>query len=441
MKNAILKVFLGVFIVLNVAFFHDIMDFFYILSDIVWENVKFDLVAVILCIIFVGLMIGFIVCLCMHRDRNEIVTTVEFESPKDMNPLEVGFLVDGKIDSEDLSSLLVYWANLKYIEIINEKDNQKIKKIVEKLPKESKNYEKLMFNKIFEKNSEISVNRISSRFDNNDTINIITKEVENENAKKYFDKNILQCRQLFILFFAVLFYFSVMYFRLEYFADYVPIIESFAVASTGLYILVADWVLNYYDYRHKNNSYKGRTASLVVLILLITIMIGLSCYFFMTDLYQVFILIGFLVGLLIVALFSRKFQIYKDEGIVKLGKILGFRDFIQTTEADRIKMLADENPNIYYDILPYAFVLGVSDQWIKKLDVIKTNYPKEIGENVYRNVVLYSWLYNNSKMSLVRTIRTANIANSIFQNSISLGSNHGSGKNVGGSNFGGRRRR
>ncbi|MCM1236972.1 MAG: DUF2207 domain-containing protein, partial [Ruminococcus flavefaciens] len=50
------------------------------------------------------------------------------------------------------------------------------------------------------------------------------------------------------------------------------------------------------------------------------------------------------------------------------GKLLGLRRFIQTAELDRLKMLADENPSYYYDILPYAMALGLMDDWAKRFE-------------------------------------------------------------------------
>ena len=48
------------------------------------------------------------------------------------------------------------------------------------------------------------------------------------------------------------------------------------------------------------------------------------------------------------------------------GRILGFKDFIEVAEKDRIIMLVEENPNYFYDILPYAYALGITDFWISR---------------------------------------------------------------------------
>ena len=38
-------------------------------------------------------------------------------------------------------------------------------------------------------------------------------------------------------------------------------------------------------------------------------------------------------------------------------------------------MLVNENSTYFYDILPYTYVLGVSNKWIKKFESINVNPP------------------------------------------------------------------
>jgi uncharacterized membrane protein len=59
-----------------------------------------------------------------------------------------------------------------------------------------------------------------------------------------------------------------------------------------------------------------------------------------------------------------------------LGDILGFKDFIVYTEQDKIKFMLEDNPELLYDILPYAQVLGVTDEWEKKFEGLLVSPPK-----------------------------------------------------------------
>ena len=62
-----------------------------------------------------------------------------------------------------------------------------------------------------------------------------------------------------------------------------------------------------------------------------------------------------------------------------LGEILGFKDFIVVTEEDKIKFMLEENPDLYYKVLPYAQVLGVTNEWEKKFKGILLEPPTWCG--------------------------------------------------------------
>ncbi len=51
-----------------------------------------------------------------------------------------------------------------------------------------------------------------------------------------------------------------------------------------------------------------------------------------------------------------------------MSQLLGLKRFIEVAEKKRLESLVEENPNYFYDVLPYAYILGVSDKWIKKLE-------------------------------------------------------------------------
>lgn len=62
-----------------------------------------------------------------------------------------------------------------------------------------------------------------------------------------------------------------------------------------------------------------------------------------------------------------------------LGKIRGFKRFLETAEKDKLEAMVMDNPTYFYDILPYAYVLGVSDKWIKKFESILLQAPSWYG--------------------------------------------------------------
>lgn len=55
------------------------------------------------------------------------------------------------------------------------------------------------------------------------------------------------------------------------------------------------------------------------------------------------------------------------------GKALGFREFIDVADRERLEALAEENPLYFYDILPYAYALGLTDTWMRKFEGMLKN--------------------------------------------------------------------
>ena len=87
-----------------------------------------------------------------------------------------------------------------------------------------------------------------------------------------------------------------------------------------------------------------------------------------------------------------------------LGDILGFKDFIVYTEEDKLKVMLEENPELYYDVLPYAQVLGVSDAWEDKFEHITLARPSwAVGDfSVFDYLILRSVMRSATLSMLTR---------------------------------------
>ena len=56
-------------------------------------------------------------------------------------------------------------------------------------------------------------------------------------------------------------------------------------------------------------------------------------------------------------------------------KIKGLVNFIKHASSEEIDKLSEENPNYFYDILPFAYVLDMSDELLKKFKDIPLQMP------------------------------------------------------------------
>lgn len=87
-----------------------------------------------------------------------------------------------------------------------------------------------------------------------------------------------------------------------------------------------------------------------------------------------------------------------DKGHEILEKIEGFKMFLETAEKERLETLVFDDPKYFYNILPYAYVLGVSDKWVKKFEGIAVEPPEWYsGSNTFNTFML--WHFMSSTMS------------------------------------------
>lgn len=87
-----------------------------------------------------------------------------------------------------------------------------------------------------------------------------------------------------------------------------------------------------------------------------------------------------------------------DQGHEILQKIEGFKMFLETAEKERLETLVFDDPKYFYNILPYAYVLGVSDKWVKKFEGIAVEPPEwYVGSNTFNTFML--WHFMSSTMN------------------------------------------
>ena len=66
---------------------------------------------------------------------------------------------------------------------------------------------------------------------------------------------------------------------------------------------------------------------------------------------------------LFVLMFSRIMPRKTKKGSLAKEELLGFREFIERAEKDRIERLAKNDPTLFDRVLPYALVFGLGDRW------------------------------------------------------------------------------
>ncbi len=94
-----------------------------------------------------------------------------------------------------------------------------------------------------------------------------------------------------------------------------------------------------------------------------------------------------------------------QKGYETKQKINGFKIFLETAEKERLEAMVYDNPSYYYDILPFAYVLGVSDVWTKRFEGIAFEPPQWYYGSCTERMLFYHFL--NSTMTSARTTMTS----------------------------------
>ena len=143
------------------------------------------------------------------------------------------------------------------------------------------------------------------------------------------------------------------------------------------------------------------------------------------------IIIAIICSVIIIVI-SGKFNYRTEFGNKIYGRIIGFKKFLETAEKDQLEHLVMENPAYFYDILPYTYVLGVSDKWIKKFESIAIEPADWYESSATFNIITF----NSCLTSAMRTARMS-YSSSSGGSSFSGGGSSGGGSSGGGSGGGG----
>lgn len=319
--------------------------------------------------------------------------TVEFYPPNGLNSADLGFIYKGHSEQKDIISLLIYLANKGYLRIeeFEEKTLKVIKsknfKIIKVKEYDGNNEdERTFFNDLFKLKDEVTRSDLYDSFYL--TLQKITSNINRkENQEKIFEKASLGKRIFLIAMIIIVFLFM-------------GGLSVFKIGDIGVIIIVgfmlgAPLVLLY----KKPNVLTITLGSLafVVVIFFFTAIDILSDEAYLAK----FVIESICIILLIVFLgIMKKRTQYGNE---MLGKIQGFKYFLETAEKPQLEELVMREPEYFYNILPYTYVLGVSNKWMKKFEDIALEAPKWY----YGYVAFDSYSFNKFMNSTYSSISTA----------------------------------
>ena len=415
-----------------------------------------------------GAVIAFILWMIYGND-DRIVDDMQYYPPEGMNSLDMAFAYKGKVTNNDAVSLLLHLANQGYIKIVEtshttmSRGGFKIVKVKEYDGKDE-NEEKFMrglFIGSSRRHSFKSLNEVVKRIDDGGTISKeeLQKVVEDEEGLAETTASRLRYS-----FYRTLDKITAAtnkkenrkkYFTNTSFAS--AIVIAFIIASILALILVPTavnsdaevgflliFILAFYVPFFAVGLAKGMPTVARFVWLSFT-----SVHFFIMvfgivgeegilsgDPFYNFGILTCLIGIAIQLFFLKFMPKRTAQGLELYGKIKGFKRFLETAEKDRLEHLMREKPSYAYDILPYAYVLGVSTKWMKKFEDLTAVQPPDWYEGTSTFSMHNFNTFVNHTMSSSASAMTASPSSSGSSGGFS-GGGGGSSSSGGGSSGGG----
>ncbi len=396
--------------------------------------------ALVLPIVF--LIISFLLWKKFGHD-DQVVETVEFYPPQGLNSAEVGFMYHGTATSEGVVSLLIYLANKGYLKI-NEIENQgifgKIKTFeIEKI----KEYdglnedEKTFFDGLFTPKlnlfgkTEPQKNIVTESDLTNNFYTVTNRIISNinrkENKEKIFEKSSIN--KYIYIFLMILISLGLITARpvLEY-SDFSTLIAAMILPAFSGAFLVSS--ISGQGIEINGKLKKGFISILVSLIFFVIMgvipwMIFVYPALSLDPLYIIIYFIGYIciLGIMFFGSIMSKRTAYGNQ---MLGKLKGFRNFLETAEKDRLESLVMNDPSYFYNILPYTYVLGVSEKWIEKFETIAIQPPSWYSGSTTFNMHSFG-TFMNSTMQSAQSSMTSSPSSSSGGGSSGGGSGGGGG--------------
>jgi len=292
-------------------------------SNIVWDN-KIVFLPILVFIVY------FIIWWKKGRDpKGKGVIVPQYEAPDNLTPIEVGTLLDYRIDNRDLSAEIIDLAIKGYLKITQVEKKTLIFKSKDYLLEALKDADEL--------ENEFDQKLMAALFEDAD--------IEEKDGKKIktvklsdIDKTIFQVNLISI-----------------------KNKVNKALFDKGY---VAD--------KPKRKFFTGiKTASILMPFIWFIMIV------FMTSQSGIINILSIGSAVVIFVIFTILMRKRTQKGVITREEILGLREYIRVAEIDRIKFhdAPEKNPQLFEKLLPYAMVFGLEKEWAKQFKDIYINPP------------------------------------------------------------------
>lgn len=303
-----------------------------------------------------------------------ITPIVTFYPPNDVNSIEAELVYKEKASTKGLVALIIELAGKGYLSINEDSFDKNF--IITK-------------NKEYEGKNQIEKNLLSILFENSNTsINLdsmMTSETFYLKCQKLIDlcnnqrKNVFETSSLNILNKIIIFgcIFGLFYYTLMSMCNYIPLYNIKNIMFLLTFVIISIIV-----------ALNNNTNRLMIIwaigfggipLLMLREELSINLTFCPASLLGI---CGIVVSFICLKQLAKKNKL----GQLIMSQLLGLKHFLDVAEKHRLKKLAADNPSYFFDILPFAYILDVSDKWIEKFQNIMDKNPDwYVGNNFNKN--------------------------------------------------------
>ena len=328
------------------------------------------------------------------RDEKS-VEVIEFEPPENLGPLEVGYVYKQLLGNSDVATLLISLANKGYLQIEEIKKNffQKDFCIHKLKDYDGENVnEELFFKALFRRKKNLTSKDLTSYTEKNyknstaKALNSAVEAIKNDIEKTFnealFEKNSLYYKTITAVLMVVSWVLTVCALIFTHdFGEEAAILIIFLTA----FPIVGYATLSYGLQNFRKNNYDGQFFTLfgTIWCSITTLVLGMFLLELM-PFYEIGPIILFnlacIIGMDILRALMPKWTI---QGNALYGRVLGFRRFLKKVEVEKLQTLVNENPKYFYNLIPYAYVLGLEKAWFEKYAKITCPPPEYYSGTTY----------------------------------------------------------
>lgn len=253
-----------------------------------------------------------------NRSRKEFsapTMRMEFFPPEDFCPAEVGAYIDYKVNTEDIISLLPYWANEGYIRIMSNemegKNHDLYFKKEKALDASAPEYQHIVFDAIFKKGDLVLLSELKNKI------------------------------------------YAVLY-------------------STSRHIRKSLLKKEVYDQDHYNLYHSGKFIAAALVLVCAGILLIIFSSFLLSGIAT--IILG--IAAFVIHFLRPKRSV---RGTMIHNHLLALKKFLEKGNDTKTRTLLEDEPGYFEKIYPYAIALGVDESWLKKMESYDVYAPHWYG--------------------------------------------------------------